>query len=151
MSTPEPSGPGEIRPGDLVLTDSPVYAEPIGVARQVGIVVSRRRTDCQVLYLHLDRGAWLPSEVLTKIEVKHEGTGKLLDLLHRISRHLDAEEIELNLKPGKPVEFTVTHHAVTLDHLNALRDVIGPLWVAHELVPAGLSKIHSVLRFHSPT
>lgn len=151
MSTPEPSDPSEIRAGDLVMTDSKVFAEPIGVAGQVGIVVCKRRTDCQVLYLHLDRGAWLPSEVLTRVDVKPERTGKLLDLLHRIAHHLDAEEIELNMKEGKPIEYTVTHHAVTLDHLNALRDLIGPLWIAHELVPAGLSKIHSVLRFHPPT
>lgn len=145
MDTPE------INAGDLVMTDSKVFAEPIGVAGQVGIVVCKRRTDCQVLYLHLDRGAWLPSEVLTRVDVKPEQTGKILDLLHRIARHLDAEEIELDMKAGQPILYTVTHHAVTLEHLNALRDLIGPLWLSHELVPAGLSRIHSVLRFHSPT
>ncbi|GEM_PF-7114695 len=150
MSSRRESDPSEIQAGDLVMTDSKVFAEPIGVAHQVGIVVCKRRTDCQVLFLHLDRGAWLPAEVLTRVDVKPEATGKVLDLLHRIARHLDAEEIELNLKEGKPIEYTVTHHAVTLEHLNALRDLIGPLWLAHELVPAGLSRIHSVLRFNSP-
>ncbi len=141
----------EIKAGDLVLTTSKVYAEPIGTSGQVGIVVCMRRTDCQVLYLHLDRGAWYPSEVLTRVEVKPEGTGKLLVLLRDIARHLDAEEIELSIKEGQPIQYTVTHHAVRLEHLNALRDLIGPLWLAHELVPAGLSKIHSVLRFSHPT
>lgn len=140
----------EVKVGDLVLTESRVYAEPIGVSGQVGIVVAKRRTDCQVYYLHLDRGAWFPSEVLQCVDVKPEGTGRLLDLLHRIARHLDAEEIELSLKEGRPVELTVTHHAVTLEHLDALRALIGAPWLGHELVPAGLSRIHSVLRFTAP-
>lgn len=150
MARPDDS-PGSIQAGDLVLTHSKVYAEPIGLAGQVGIVVCKRRTDCQVLYLHLDRGAWYPSEILTPVDVKPEATGKLLDLLHRIARHLDAEEIEITIKEGQPIQYTVTHHAVTLERLNALRDLIGPLWLSHELVPAGLSKIHSVLRFSAPS
>ncbi len=139
----------EFKVGDLVMTESRVYAEPIGVSRQVGIVVAKRRTDCLVQYLHLDRSAWFPAEALECVEVKPEG-GRLLELLRRIARHLDPEELELRLREGQPVELTVTHHAVTLDHLNALRDLIGPLWLGHELVPAGLSRIHSVLRFTAP-
>ena len=139
--------PEAINVGDFVYCRSRRYRDQLQLPEELALVIEIKRTTFKGIYAN-DKRAWLPREMVAKVEPP-PGSDSFLGKLHFLLRRVDAQECELSVEGG-------AHHlAARIDRMDGatmdeLREFLGKDLVSLVVIPEGMAFMTLDIVFKTP-
>jgi hypothetical protein len=139
--------PEETGVGDVAVVPFARVREQLGCGAEAGIVVEDRRNLVKVFFPGMDRTFWLDREKVRVVPPGRVPLHPLVERLHRVSRLLGADLIEIYDQVGDVAVFHVFFRGSELDRILEVRDYLGADLRRLRLEPGSMRRVKLNLAF----
>ena len=136
----------QIEVGDFIYCRSPYYRSQLGIPKEAGLVLEKKRNNFRVLYGRA-QFCWLPTQAIVRVDGK-VNTETLAGRLYHIIETLKPLDCELELVD----EGSIHRATLRIDHLDAglvdrVRQFLGDDFVSFSVAPEGMAFMLAEVHF----